>query len=58
MHEDIETSNLPFSQLSEKLNVAKQREKLLKVWSPAVCLTWDHICAVMITLQEPKEKYF
>lgn len=32
MHEDIETSNLSFSQLSEKLNVAKQREKLLKVW--------------------------
>ncbi|KAL2302290.1 hypothetical protein Nmel_009713 [Mimus melanotis] len=30
MHEDIETSNLPFSQLSEKLNIAKQREKLLK----------------------------
>ncbi|XP_051479330.1 TRAF family member-associated NF-kappa-B activator isoform X2 [Apus apus] len=30
MHEDIETSNLSFSQLSEKLNVAKQREKLLK----------------------------
>uniref|UniRef100_A0A8D0EXZ7 TRAF family member associated NFKB activator n=1 Tax=Strix occidentalis caurina TaxID=311401 RepID=A0A8D0EXZ7_STROC len=32
-HEDIETSNLSFSQLSEKLNIAKQREKLLKVWS-------------------------
>lgn len=31
MREDIETSNLPFSQLSEKLNIAKQREKLLKV---------------------------
>ncbi|XP_027589970.1 TRAF family member-associated NF-kappa-B activator isoform X1 [Pipra filicauda] len=30
MHEDIETFNLPFSQLSEKLNIAKQREKLLK----------------------------
>ncbi|KAM4777193.1 TRAF family member-associated NF-kappa-B activator isoform 1-T4 [Cyanocitta cristata] len=30
MHEDIETSNLPISQLSEKLNIAKQREKLLK----------------------------
>ncbi|XP_009909377.2 TRAF family member-associated NF-kappa-B activator [Dryobates pubescens] len=30
MHEDTETSNLPFRQLSEKLNVAKQREKLLK----------------------------
>ncbi|XP_075566484.1 TRAF family member-associated NF-kappa-B activator isoform X2 [Pelecanus crispus] len=30
MHEDIETSNLSLSQLSEKLNVAKQREKLLK----------------------------
>ncbi|XP_065494061.1 TRAF family member-associated NF-kappa-B activator [Caloenas nicobarica] len=30
MHEDIETSNLSFSQLSEKLNIAKQREKLLK----------------------------
>ncbi|NWS66600.1 TANK protein, partial [Crotophaga sulcirostris] len=30
MHEDIETSNLSFSQLSEKLNVAKQREKVLK----------------------------
>ncbi|XP_009460380.1 PREDICTED: TRAF family member-associated NF-kappa-B activator [Nipponia nippon] len=30
MHEDIETSNLSFCQLSEKLNVAKQREKLLK----------------------------
>ncbi|XP_009073121.1 PREDICTED: TRAF family member-associated NF-kappa-B activator-like [Acanthisitta chloris] len=30
MHEDIETSNLPFSQLSEKLNMAKQREKFLK----------------------------
>ncbi|XP_057223625.1 TRAF family member-associated NF-kappa-B activator isoform X2 [Malurus melanocephalus] len=30
MHEDIETSNLLFSQLSEKLNVAKQKEKLLK----------------------------
>ncbi|XP_009703781.1 PREDICTED: TRAF family member-associated NF-kappa-B activator-like, partial [Cariama cristata] len=30
MHEDIETSNLPFSQLSEKLNVIKQREELLK----------------------------
>ncbi|XP_074949398.1 TRAF family member-associated NF-kappa-B activator isoform X1 [Phalacrocorax aristotelis] len=30
MHEDIETSNLSFSQLSEKLNVAKQKEKLLK----------------------------
>ncbi|XP_068051774.1 TRAF family member-associated NF-kappa-B activator isoform X2 [Anomalospiza imberbis] len=30
MHEDIETSNLPFRQLSEKLNIAKQREKLLK----------------------------
>ncbi|XP_009968887.2 TRAF family member-associated NF-kappa-B activator [Tyto alba] len=30
MHEDIEASNLSFSQLSEKLNVAKQREKLLK----------------------------
>ncbi|XP_071417965.1 TRAF family member-associated NF-kappa-B activator [Pithys albifrons albifrons] len=30
MHEDIETSNLPFSQLSEKLNIAKQREKLLQ----------------------------
>ncbi|XP_061860999.1 TRAF family member-associated NF-kappa-B activator isoform X2 [Colius striatus] len=30
MHEDVETSNLSFSQLSEKLNVAKQREKLLK----------------------------
>ncbi|XP_074729463.1 TRAF family member-associated NF-kappa-B activator [Strix uralensis] len=29
-HEDIETSNLSFSQLSEKLNIAKQREKLLK----------------------------
>ncbi|XP_053837981.1 TRAF family member-associated NF-kappa-B activator isoform X2 [Vidua macroura] len=29
MHEDIETSNLPFRQLSE-LNIAKQREKLLK----------------------------
>ncbi|XP_075612944.1 TRAF family member-associated NF-kappa-B activator isoform X3 [Balearica regulorum gibbericeps] len=30
MHEDIETSNLCFSQLSEKLNVAKRREKVLK----------------------------
>ncbi|CAN8218733.1 unnamed protein product [Coccothraustes coccothraustes] len=30
MHEDIDTSNLPFRQLSEKLNIAKQREKLLK----------------------------
>ncbi|XP_009994391.1 PREDICTED: TRAF family member-associated NF-kappa-B activator [Chaetura pelagica] len=30
IHEDIETSNLSFSQLSEKLNIAKQREKLLK----------------------------
>uniref|UniRef100_A0A8C3R0B4 TRAF family member associated NFKB activator n=1 Tax=Cyanoderma ruficeps TaxID=181631 RepID=A0A8C3R0B4_9PASS len=30
MREDIETSNLPSSQLSEKLNIAKQREKLLK----------------------------
>ncbi|NWR72447.1 TANK protein, partial [Centropus unirufus] len=30
MHEDIETSNLSFGQLSEKLNVAKQREKFLK----------------------------
>ncbi|XP_009872721.1 PREDICTED: TRAF family member-associated NF-kappa-B activator [Apaloderma vittatum] len=30
MHEDIETSNLSFSQLAEKLNLAKQREKLLK----------------------------
>ncbi|XP_010169433.1 TRAF family member-associated NF-kappa-B activator [Antrostomus carolinensis] len=30
MHEDIETSNLSFSQLSEKLNIAKQREKFLK----------------------------
>ncbi|KAM6079673.1 TRAF family member-associated NF-kappa-B activator isoform 1-T2 [Theristicus caerulescens] len=30
MHEDTETSNLSFCQLSEKLNVAKQREKLLK----------------------------
>ncbi|XP_068264165.1 TRAF family member-associated NF-kappa-B activator [Nyctibius grandis] len=30
MHEDIETSNLSFSQLAEKLNMAKQREKLLK----------------------------
>ncbi|XP_062354127.1 TRAF family member-associated NF-kappa-B activator [Cinclus cinclus] len=30
MHEDTETSNLPFSHLSEKLNIAKQREKLLK----------------------------
>ncbi|XP_066178990.1 TRAF family member-associated NF-kappa-B activator [Sylvia atricapilla] len=30
MQEDIETSNFPFSQLSEKLNIAKQREKLLK----------------------------
>ncbi|NXC44873.1 TANK protein, partial [Penelope pileata] len=29
-HEDIETSNLSFSQLSEKLNVAKRRERLLK----------------------------
>ncbi|XP_074767367.1 TRAF family member-associated NF-kappa-B activator isoform X1 [Athene noctua] len=29
-HEDIETSNLSFSQLSEKLSIAKQREKLLK----------------------------
>ncbi|NXE46558.1 TANK protein, partial [Casuarius casuarius] len=28
--EEMETSNLPFSQLSEKLNIAKQREKLLK----------------------------
>ncbi|KFV20163.1 TRAF family member-associated NF-kappa-B activator [Tauraco erythrolophus] len=36
MHEDIETSNLSFSQLSEKLNVAKQREKLLKVKSKKV----------------------
>ncbi|XP_039926040.1 TRAF family member-associated NF-kappa-B activator isoform X2 [Hirundo rustica] len=30
MHEDIETCNLSYSQLSEKLNIAKQREKLLK----------------------------
>ncbi|XP_014736378.1 PREDICTED: TRAF family member-associated NF-kappa-B activator isoform X1 [Sturnus vulgaris] len=30
MHEDVETPNLLFSQLSEKLNIAKQREKLLK----------------------------
>ncbi|XP_030310458.1 TRAF family member-associated NF-kappa-B activator isoform X2 [Calypte anna] len=30
MHEDNEASNLSFSQLSEKLNIAKQREKLLK----------------------------
>lgn len=30
MHEDIEASNLPFSQLSENLSIAKQREKLLK----------------------------
>lgn len=30
MHEDIETSNLPFRQLSEKLSIARQREKLLK----------------------------
>ncbi|KAM9380211.1 TRAF family member-associated NF-kappa-B activator [Phaethornis superciliosus] len=30
MHEDNETSSLSFSQLSEKLNIAKQREKLLK----------------------------
>uniref|UniRef100_A0A8C3JAE8 TRAF family member associated NFKB activator n=1 Tax=Calidris pygmaea TaxID=425635 RepID=A0A8C3JAE8_9CHAR len=36
MHEDIETSNLPFSQLSEKLNIAKQREKLLKVKSKKI----------------------
>ncbi|KFV56010.1 TRAF family member-associated NF-kappa-B activator [Tyto alba] len=36
MHEDIEASNLSFSQLSEKLNVAKQREKLLKVKSKKV----------------------
>ncbi|XP_017582101.1 TRAF family member-associated NF-kappa-B activator isoform X2 [Corvus cornix cornix] len=36
MHEDIETSNLPISQLSEKLNIAKQREKLLKVKSKKV----------------------
>ncbi|XP_035187425.1 TRAF family member-associated NF-kappa-B activator [Oxyura jamaicensis] len=30
MHEDIEASNLSFSQLSEKLNIAKRRERLLK----------------------------
>ncbi|XP_066409592.1 TRAF family member-associated NF-kappa-B activator [Molothrus aeneus] len=30
IREDMETSNLPFRQLSEKLNIAKQREKLLK----------------------------
>lgn len=30
MHEDIETSNLPFRQLSEKLSIARQRENLLK----------------------------
>ncbi|XP_010217546.1 PREDICTED: TRAF family member-associated NF-kappa-B activator [Tinamus guttatus] len=30
MPEEIQTSNLTFSQLSEKLNIAKQREKLLK----------------------------
>ncbi|XP_057279646.1 TRAF family member-associated NF-kappa-B activator isoform X1 [Pezoporus wallicus] len=30
MHEDVETSNLSVRQLSEKLNAAKQREKLLK----------------------------
>ncbi|XP_030908103.2 TRAF family member-associated NF-kappa-B activator isoform X2 [Melopsittacus undulatus] len=30
MHEDVETSNLSLRQLSEKLNAAKQREKLLK----------------------------
>ncbi|KFW05441.1 TRAF family member-associated NF-kappa-B activator [Eurypyga helias] len=36
VHEDIEASNLPFSQLSEKLNVAKQTEKLLKVKSKKV----------------------
>ncbi|XP_041329230.1 TRAF family member-associated NF-kappa-B activator [Pyrgilauda ruficollis] len=30
VQEDVETSNLPFRQLSEKLNIAKQREKLLK----------------------------
>ncbi|KFP50029.1 TRAF family member-associated NF-kappa-B activator [Cathartes aura] len=36
LHEDIETSNLSFSQLSEKLNIAKQREKLLKVKSKKV----------------------
>ncbi|XP_062435113.1 TRAF family member-associated NF-kappa-B activator isoform X2 [Rhea pennata] len=36
MPEEIETSNLSFSQLSEKLNIAKQREKLLKVKSKKV----------------------
>ncbi|XP_025908374.1 TRAF family member-associated NF-kappa-B activator [Nothoprocta perdicaria] len=30
MPEETQTSNLTFSQLSEKLNIAKQREKLLK----------------------------
>ncbi|NXK73763.1 TANK protein, partial [Amazona guildingii] len=30
LHEDIETFNFSLSQLSEKLNAAKQREKLLK----------------------------
>ncbi|OXB77067.1 UNVERIFIED_CONTAM: hypothetical protein H355_007714, partial [Colinus virginianus] len=46
-HEEIETSNLSFSQLSEKLNVAKRRERLLKVWSSSVCLVQDYICSVI-----------
>ncbi|XP_057223626.1 TRAF family member-associated NF-kappa-B activator isoform X3 [Malurus melanocephalus] len=52
MHEDIETSNLLFSQLSEKLNVAKQKEKLLKVKSKKVVPDKPELSLVISPMSE------